>query len=83
MLTGSLLPGAQRVAVDDHMWAVKVLALRDAMPTALQSPAGPVLQELRMRKSAVEVDLAPREKRSMPCTRRWPGSCAPDAPSAR
>ena len=56
VLTGSLLPGAQRVAVDDHMWAVKVLALRDAMPTALQSPAGPVLQELRMRKSAVEVD---------------------------
>ena len=31
---------AKRVAVDDHMWAVKVLALRDAMPSAQQS--GPV-----------------------------------------
>ncbi len=54
-LTASLLPHAQRVAVDDHMWAAKVLALRDAMPSAHQSAAGAVIQNLRMRKSAAEI----------------------------
>ncbi len=54
-LTASLLPQASDVAVDDHMWAVKVLALRKAMPRAEQHPAGVVLQELRMRKSPAEV----------------------------
>jgi len=54
-LTASLLPHAKRVAVDDHMWAVKVLALRDAMPSAQQSAAGAVIQDLRMRKSAAEI----------------------------
>lgn len=54
-LTASLLPQARRVAVDDHMWASKVLALRDAMPQAHQSAAGAVIQELRMRKSAAEI----------------------------
>lgn len=54
-LTASLLPAAQRVAVDDHMWASKVLALRDAMPDAHQVAAGPVIQDLRMRKSPTEV----------------------------
>jgi len=55
-LTGSLLPDARNVAVDDHMWASKVLALRDAMPNAHQVAAGPVIQELRMRKSQAEID---------------------------
>ena len=54
-LTASLLPVARRVAVDDHMWAAKVLALRDAMPSAHQVAAGPVVQELRMRKSPSEI----------------------------
>jgi Xaa-Pro aminopeptidase len=54
-LTASLLPGATRVAVDDHMWASKVLALRAAMPDVHQSAAGGVIQELRMRKSAAEI----------------------------
>lgn len=54
-LTASLVPGTTRIAVDDHMWAVKVLALRDAMPGAHQQAAGPLIQELRMRKSASEV----------------------------
>ena len=43
----SLLPGAAAVALDDHMWASKVLALRDAMPAADQRPGGEVLRELR------------------------------------
>lgn len=54
-LTASLIPGATQVAVDDHMWAVKVLALRDAMPGVHQQAAGSLIQELRMRKSASEV----------------------------
>ena len=54
-LTASLVGKAARVAVDDHMWASKVLALRDAMPDAHQVAAGPVIQELRMRKSAAEI----------------------------
>lgn len=54
-LTASLLPTARRVAVDDHMWASKVIALRDAMPAAHQVAAGPVIQELRMRKTPAEV----------------------------
>lgn len=54
-LTASLLPTARKVAVDDHMWASKVLALRDAMPSAHQVAAGPVIQELRMRKTPAEI----------------------------
>lgn len=47
--------GAARVAVDDHMWAVRMLALRSALPTAEFVVAGPVLSELRMRKGPDEV----------------------------
>jgi Xaa-Pro aminopeptidase len=42
------------VAVDDHMWAEKVLSFRAAMPEARQVLAGPVLRTLRMRKSPAE-----------------------------
>ena len=31
-LVAALLPGAQAVGLDDHMWAAKVLGLRTAMP---------------------------------------------------
>lgn len=55
-LTGVLLPGARTVAVDDHMWAATVLALRAAMPGAEQVAAGSVMQELRMRKSPGEIE---------------------------
>ena len=54
-LVASLVPDARAVAVDDHMWAEKVLALRAAMPDAEQSLAGAVLREIRMRKSQAEV----------------------------
>jgi Xaa-Pro aminopeptidase len=49
-----------RVAVDNHMWAEKVMRLRDALPGAEQTLAGPVLRELRMRKSADEVEALRR-----------------------
>jgi len=56
-LTVSLLPStAAVVALDDRMWAVKALALSAAAPRVRQVPAGPVLRELRMRKTTAEVD---------------------------
>jgi Xaa-Pro aminopeptidase len=59
-LVASLLPGTVAddgtVAVDNTMWAQKVLNLRVAMPGARQMLAGPVLRELRMIKEAAEVD---------------------------
>ncbi|MGI8985896.1 MAG: M24 family metallopeptidase [Nocardioidaceae bacterium] len=54
-LTASLVPGASRIAVDNHMWAEKVLALRHAMPAVQQTLANQVIAPLRMRKSDVEV----------------------------
>ncbi len=54
-LVASLIPGVRSVGVDDHMWAVKALSLRAAMPQAQQYAAGAVLATMRMRKSADEV----------------------------
>lgn len=55
-LVASLLPERGVAAVDNHMWAEKVLLLRAAMPDASQTLAGGVLRELRMRKSSDEVE---------------------------
>jgi len=55
-LLASLLPaGTTTVGLDNHMWAEKVLTFADALPRARQVLAGPVLRELRMRKSPAEV----------------------------
>jgi Xaa-Pro aminopeptidase len=54
-LVAALVRGARRVAVDDHMWAEKVLRFRAAMPEVDQVLAGGVLGSLRMRKSPAEV----------------------------
>ncbi|TAK69673.1 MAG: aminopeptidase P family protein [Actinomycetota bacterium] len=43
------------VAVDNRMWAEKVLRLQAAMPRARQVPGSVVLRELRMRKTEDEV----------------------------
>jgi Xaa-Pro aminopeptidase len=59
-LVGSLLPERGRAALDDHMWAEKVLRLRAAMPGVDQMLAGTVLRELRMRKTADEVEALRR-----------------------
>jgi Xaa-Pro aminopeptidase len=42
-------------AVDDHMWAEKVLRLRAAMPAATQVAAGSLISDQRMRKDAAEI----------------------------
>jgi Xaa-Pro aminopeptidase len=55
-LVADVLRGVRRVALDDHMWAEKVLRLRAALPAAEQVLAGPVLRELRMRKSPDEIE---------------------------
>lgn len=54
-LVAEMLRGARRVGLDDEMRADKVLRLRAAMPGAEQVLGGPVLAELRIRKSAEEV----------------------------
>jgi Xaa-Pro aminopeptidase len=64
-LVAALLPGARHVGVDDHMWAVKALSFRGAMPGAEQYPAGSVLSQMRMRKSAEEVAALLRAGRAI------------------
>lgn len=64
-LVRDALPSAKRVAVDDRMWAIKALMLRNAMPTADQSTAGPVLSQLRMRKSPAEIAELQRAGRAI------------------
>ncbi len=55
-LVAKRLPGTvRRVAVDNHMWAEKVMAFRAALPQAEQMLAGPVLRALRVRKTPAEV----------------------------
>lgn len=55
-LVQRLLPGSPTaVAVADVMPAMHVHRLRDTLPDARQTLAGPVLRELRMRKDAAEV----------------------------
>jgi Xaa-Pro aminopeptidase len=56
-LVAARLPaGAGKVGVADRMWAVMSLRFRDALPGTEQVPAGNVLRQLRMRKSAAEID---------------------------
>ncbi len=55
-IVGELSGGAGVVALSDSMAAGAVLRLRDAMPAARQQLAGPILRELRMIKSAAEVE---------------------------
>ena len=55
-----LIPSATRVAIDDHMWASKVLRMREAMPLAVQTAAGPLIEPIRMRKDEREIDALRR-----------------------
>ncbi|MFI6826871.1 M24 family metallopeptidase [Kribbella sp. NPDC050241] len=55
-LAADRLRGSQRVAVSDFTPALHVLSLRDALPKAEQTLAGPIVRELRMRKDAAEVE---------------------------
>lgn len=55
LLVSDLAGGPSRVAVADGMPAAHAFALRDVLPEAALTLAGPVLRELRMRKDAAEV----------------------------
>ena len=46
------LEGASTLAVDDHMWSVRVFELTAALPEAYLVAAGPLLSDQRMRKGA-------------------------------
>ena len=60
-LVAARLPaGAARVAVDNHMWAEKVLAFRRALPAADHGWPARCLRELRMRKTPEEVEALRR-----------------------
>ena len=84
-LVASLLPGRGRAALDNHMWAEKVLRLRAAMPA--RRPAArrhgaaraADAQDARRGRGA-----APRRCGDRPGARAGAASgCAPAAPSAR
>ncbi len=55
-LVAGLVSKAGFVALDNQMWAEKVLRLRDAMPGVQQRLAGEVISPLRMRKSPAEIE---------------------------
>jgi Xaa-Pro aminopeptidase len=55
-LVAGLVGDAGTIGIDDHMWAERVFALEAALPAARTVLAGPVVQELRIRKEPIEVD---------------------------
>jgi Xaa-Pro aminopeptidase len=55
-LIAGRLGAVDSVGLADRMWAMMVLAFRDAMPAARQVLAGTVLRELRITKSGAEVE---------------------------
>jgi Xaa-Pro aminopeptidase len=60
LIARRLPPNVSRFAVDNHMWAEKLLAFQDALPDATAGLANDVLAGLRMRKSPAEVDALRR-----------------------
>ena len=55
LIARRLPAGTRRFAVDNHMWAEKLLAFQAALPGAQPGLAGDVLSVLRMRKTPAEV----------------------------
>lgn len=55
-----VMQGVAKIAVDDHMWASKVLRLKSAMPLVEQVLAGQFIDPIRMRKDAREIDALRR-----------------------
>ena len=60
LIARRLPPNVARFAVDNHMWAEKLLAFQDALPDATAGLAGDVLSGLRMRKSPAEIEALRR-----------------------
>ncbi len=55
-ILASKLSTAQRVAVDDHMWAARVFALTEALPSVQLQAGGALISSLRMYKSEPEIE---------------------------
>ena len=51
-----LLPASGVIAVDNHMWAETLLRLKASMPDINHTLAGSIVNELRVRKSASELE---------------------------
>ena len=64
-VVAGILGRQRRVGVGNRMWAEQVLRFRAAIPAAEQTTAGTVLRELRMRKTATEVDALRRAGRAI------------------
>jgi Xaa-Pro aminopeptidase len=60
MVANRLAGPVSRVAVDNHMWADKVMAFKRVLPQADQCLAAIVLSDLRMHKAPEEVDALRR-----------------------
>jgi Xaa-Pro aminopeptidase len=54
-LVTALVGDAATIGIDDHMWASRVFALREALPSSRQVLAGSLVQQLRIRKDPDEV----------------------------
>lgn len=54
-LVASIVGPASTIGLDDHMWASRVFALGEALPTTDQVLAGQLVQELRIRKDPDEI----------------------------
>lgn len=55
-LVASRLGKVSLVALDDHMWAEKVFSFAQAMPNTKQRAAAELLQDLRIIKTATEIE---------------------------
>lgn len=55
-LVAKIARSPKTLGVDDHMWVSRAFALQRAFPDAEQVLAGPIVQELRIRKDRTEVD---------------------------
>lgn len=60
LVAGRLPDGAALVAVDNHMWAEKLLAFQSALPGVGTGLAGDVLREMRVVKSPAETEALRR-----------------------
>jgi Xaa-Pro aminopeptidase len=60
----SLLTGANRIAVADHLWATHLLGLQRELPGAAFSPASPVMGRLRAVKDEHELGALRRAGRA-------------------
>jgi Xaa-Pro aminopeptidase len=54
-LVAERLADAHLIAVDDHMWALRLLTLQERLPAAAFSPAGQILAPLRSIKQPEEI----------------------------